>query len=319
MIMITEKHPNSDLKEWRKTWKPEKKIFSSDFLSRKLQDYEPRKQEDFWKGDLMTAIYDSFREYNRFAYSEIIDHIFTKYLPRVMSGVEFGCGARASYFKLLPKRLKENWLMIDISRTTVSAAKIVYKVDSEYCAASFHSMPLKSKSQELVTGLNSFETTMQQELLFGEILRTLKDDGYLLAIQDVIPNEASTLMREFLKNSKKDVTVYMDGVNKSNNDIIPILLQTENGLVDSRSYHLNSMKDMAEKLGMKTLFSGIIESTVHVEKSKIGIHDMTKEEIVPKGVNSFVDKVSELIQSWKDLPKDTVQQQVAVNSAIFQK
>jgi hypothetical protein len=188
-----------------------------------------------------------------------------------------------------------------------------------------HFMPLKRGSQQLIAGMNVFETTMHLEQMIDQSVQALQPNGYLLAIQDVMPNEAGSLFVEYLRSGRKDVRIHVHKEDKKNKDgIHPILLETEEGLVDARSYHLRVLKEIAEKFGMKTLFCGIIESDGLYPREDLHtyqrFHSKTHEIVSDKTKNSYCNLVSKF-SAKKDptIPKGYVQERVAPNILLLQK
>lgn len=326
--MIKEMPPNSYLAEWSRAHDCVRTTAPADVLEGLLRKHTISEQERFWDGDLATGVYDIERGLERKAWKEAIDYIFTKFLDGANGGVEFGCGAKASLFKMLPLAIKPNWIMADVSGFTLTLAKR-HQNEGEYIRGSFHNFPIKKESQEIVAGFNSFDTTMHVRRLMKEVQTSLKEGGYLLAMQDVIPNPSATLLVEFLRNGRKDVTFCQDK-DVAEGDFNPVIIQTKAGEQDVRSYHQGALKEAGEKLGMRSIFYGIIESNtvdrwnaehaLRIRLLKKFILDDERELEEEFGKNSFWDLVSKPGSAQSDDVKiGFVKELVAVNVLVMRK
>ncbi len=327
--MIFEKKSNAYLAEWEKAHNLKPRVFEANELEEKLEACRTLDaQDNYWKGiSPYLSSYHAVRAPLIHAYTELVHHIFSKYMPEVSGGVEFGCGPQNSFHSMLAKDLQKNWVMVDVQPSSVFIAKdnifvpkrnIAKKKNSNgrYCVGSFSYPFIKNGSQELVAGFNSFETTMHIEHVMNEMYSILKKGGYLLAIQDVIPSEFSTLLREYTKRKAS--------INTMSNDATPILMDTDNGLCDLRSYHIEDMKKIGESLGMNTIFSGTIESFGLYKRN--GSHDIPKldKEDLSFSEDSTKNMFYDLVSSFSagtdpSLPAGFVHEAIGVNALILKK
>ena len=251
--MIFEREQNSNLDEWMQVWQPAgKKITREEIRERLKVCYNPVQQDKYWQGVGDTAsMYHGKRQALQDVYQELFEYLFSKYLPDVSSGLEFGCGPSASLYRLLSKRFSGRWCMVDLNRSSPYQAKFYTRTD-RIVKGSFHFPPFKDGSQELVAGLNSFETTLHLRYVVRKMIPMLKEGGYFLAMQDVLPSEFTTVAREFFR-SGEDVRVKLG-------EKTPVLIKTGGVWMDTRSYHIETLRRIGRRLGLNEVFCGIIEA-----------------------------------------------------------
>jgi len=315
--MIIEKESNANLSEWLEVWKPvENKISRKELRERIKVCYSPIQQDRYWQkiGDLC-SMYHGKRRPLQDVYQEIIEHLFSNYMPEVSSGLEFGCGPEASLYRLLPKKFSGKWIMVDINRSSPYQAKIFHAGNEDCLISSFHYPPFRNDSQVLIAGLNSFETTLHRRYVVKRLKELLRSRGYLLAMQDVLPSEFSTVIREFYR-TEGPVEVKVDGET-------PILMKINDDWIDTRSYHIENLMNIGKSFGMKDIFCGIIESSGVYPKSdhhRIMFLDDNLEVDPNITDNSCCDVVSKF-QRGKDpnIPDGFIKEKTAVNVLVLKK
>ena len=309
--MITEKSPNANFEEWVKAHNPVEKTYSAEELCNMLEKIDsPEKQDRKWKqyDPHFLAAYDHTRKFYRSAYRDLLRHIFENYLPDVNFGIEIGCSANPSFYKMIPESLKHRWMMTDINLTAVAMTRHRHPESKVFCS-SYHALPIKPRSQKLVATFNSLDMTNHTERAIEEIYRTLMDRGYMLLLQDVIPDDSATLLREHKNNKRNNIKVGL-----AKNSIIS--LETPDGMMDCRSYHHNDARKTAKVLGMEELFFGIIESSGlykrHDEHESFGLDSAYR--------NEFGDIVSQPYAVFNpEIPDCYVKESVSANVLIMRK
>ena len=328
--MITEKPPNSNLDIWFETWKPRRVVFGQKEMESFLKQYEDVNAAKFWYKSPIMA-YDSARRFLRGAYGEIFEHLFSNYMSGAETVLELGCGIEPSLYKMVQERLRENWLFTDVSPYNLYCIKLMHlpatgtSKSASFTAASFHDLPFRDISQGVIAEMNSLETTLEKKGAISEIQRCLRKGGYLMVMQDVGPNGAGTVLREYVKDGGKEVVAYMD---ETRDFSFPVnlsatALETARGIIDCRSYHVDDVREIAESLGMTTLFCGIVGSEGFFKREKRHeFPELWKEEdpeFYKEERNYFSDVVSQFKMEKRDFPEGKVFEQASVNAAIFQK
>jgi len=317
--MILEKPSNSMLDEWRKGLSF--KRFTKNYLGRLRNNCNKTLEESFYKQDLIIS-YASARELFRDSYEELFAYVFDEYFrqhPAV--GCELGPGNYPSMLMLMPHTFKE-WFMLEISNGYLWMAKRRTPKDlatvATYCNGTYHNIPLRDCSCDVVAGMNSIETTADTENVINEARRVMKDCGKLIVIQDVIPTSTSQLIRQYAKQ-KSDITTFV------NRNKMPLIFQTPYGMKDIRSLHVDDVREVCEAQGLRTLFCGIIESsgTYDIQNSRPEIADMRKgyKEIRGKPLPNDIKFTTSNIRCEfnPDLPDGRVMQKIAVNVLIAEK
>lgn len=250
--MIKESPPNSYVKEWLRIHEPKERVFGKEELQEIIRDSETANmQAGYWQNMYpVFSSYESVREPLSNAFKEMLSHIFSKYIEEFDAAVEMGCGPHASYYNFLPERCKKHWTMCDVNESSIGIAKIKHK-EGKFIVADFHKTRFEDKTFGIVAGFNAFETTRYLDVAIKEAFRILKPSGYLLAIQDVIPSNFATIIKEHERTCKD----------------IPVLIATKYGDVDVRSYHLGLLEEAGNNTGFKTIFNGILESDGHYSKT----------------------------------------------------
>jgi len=315
--MIFEKDPNSNLDEWMHVWKPVGKKIAREKIRQRLKlCYNPVQQDRYWQGvgDLF-SMYHGKRQALQDVYLELFEHIFSKYIPDVSSGLEFGCGPEASLYRLLPKRFSGKWCMVDINHSSPYQAKKFYACNEDCLIGSFHYPAFRDGSQELIAGLNSFETTLHLRYVVRKMVSLLKEGGYLLAMQDVLPSEFTTVAREFFR-TKGDVKVKLG-------EKTPVLIKTGKGWMDTRSYHVETLRNIGKSLGLKDVFCGLIESSGVYPRGEhhwiLFLNDYLKVDPTIDD-NSFSSTVSKFIRYRDfDVPDGCMKERAAVNVLVLRK
>lgn len=339
--MIKEKALNAGLKDWLEKHNAKWQVFPKDFLEETLRKYyiegkyAIQPTDKFWSTPQLISY---GRESRIGAYREIFSHLFNKYLKNVSEIYELGSGRFASLHKMVPDKHRGEWTFVELSHDNLwilnksyLPKKLKRNNGANLICASFHDLPFQNEKLGSILEMNSFETTVDKENVVKESFRVLENGGYLVSMQDVIPNEAGSIYYEFVKNGRQNVAGYVSGDSKSDalltkqtSEIVGIAVQTNSGLMDCRSYHINSVRQIAESLGMKSLFCGLVEGwgiyrrqNVHDEINNFGHRPPSLEG---KYLNSFDGRISlSKLDERKDIPEGKVYQHADITVGIFQK
>ncbi len=314
--MIKESPPNSYIKEWLRIHEPEERVFGKEELQEIIRESATvKKQAGYWQ-NLYSGFssYESIRKPLSNAYKETLSHIFSKYIEEFGTAVEMGCGPHASYYNFLPEKFKSRWVMCDVNGVSAYVAKGENK-ESEFLVADFHRMPLKDKSADTVAGFNSFETTRYLDVAIQEAYRILRPSGHLLAIQDVIPSNFATIVKEHERTGENSIEVKVLVRDKET----PVLIKTKCGDVDARSYHICCLEEVGAKTGFSTVFNGIMESDGQYPRTaKHDIKFSWKKENEFK--NSFVDLAASPRFTYDpSIPDGCVRERTAANVLVMKK
>lgn len=314
--MIKESPPNSYIKERLKFHEPEERIFGKEELQEITRESATVKmQAGYWQNlDPYFSSYESVREPLSNAYKEILSHIFSEYIGEFGVAVEMGCGPHASFYKLLPERCKNRWTMCDVNGDSAYVAKGENK-ESEFLVADFHRLPLKDKSVNVVAGFNAFETTRYLDVAIKEAYRILKPSGFLFAIQDVIPSNFATIIKEHERTDKD----FVEAKVSMKDEDIPILIKTEHGDVDVMSYHMGLLEEVGAKTGFSTVFNGILESEgLYSRTAKHDIYTIRPGQNEFK--NSFVDLAASPRFTYDpNIPEGYARECAVANVLVMQK
>jgi hypothetical protein len=151
--------------------------------------------------------------------------------------------------------------------------------------------------------------------MIKKLVPLLKEGGYLLAMQDVLPSEFTTVTREFFR-TKGDVKVKLG-------EKIPIMMKTAKGWMDTRSYHVETLRRIGKSLGMRDVFCGIIESSGIYPQGEhhniLFLNDYLQMDPTIDD-NSFSSTVSKFIRYRDfDVPDGFMKERTAVNVLVLKK